>query len=59
MERRRILFLSENVTWSQVVRLLVLARGLDPAAWDVHFACACFDETLFRGTDRLRRWPIH
>ncbi len=59
MERRRILFLSENVTWSQVVRLLVLARGLDPAAWDVHFACASFDETLFRGTDRLRRWPIH
>jgi len=44
---RRILFLSEAVTWSQVVRLVVLARSLDPARFAVSFAAARFDERLF------------
>jgi UDP:flavonoid glycosyltransferase YjiC (YdhE family) len=47
MARRTILFLSENVTWSQVVRLLVLARGIDRSRFEVHFACQDFDEQLF------------
>jgi UDP:flavonoid glycosyltransferase YjiC (YdhE family) len=47
MTRRRILFLSENVTWSQVVRLLVLARGVDRRRFEPHFACARFDTALF------------
>lgn len=52
----RVLFLAEAVTWSQVVRLMVLARGL--RGCDVHFASARFDERLFEGT-RFKRWPIH
>jgi UDP:flavonoid glycosyltransferase YjiC (YdhE family)/uncharacterized protein (DUF2141 family) len=52
--KKRVLFLSENVTMSQVVRLLVLARSLDPERYEVHFACAAFDEDLFRGTSFIR-----
>lgn len=55
--KRKILFIAEAVTWSQVVRLLVLARGLDPRRYEVHFASARFDEHLFAGA-RVRRWPI-
>lgn len=55
--RKKILFLAEAVTWSQVVRLMVLARGLDTSRYEVHFASARFDERLFEGT-RFRRWPI-
>jgi UDP:flavonoid glycosyltransferase YjiC (YdhE family) len=35
---------------AQVVRLVVLAKGLDPARYDVHFACASFDPLIFSGT---------
>lgn len=52
----KVLFLAEAVTWSQVVRLMVLARGLG-RGFDVHFASARFDEKLFEGT-RFKRWPI-
>ena len=38
--RRRILFVAEAVTLAQVVRLVTLARALDPARYDVHFASA-------------------
>ena len=55
--RRRVLFLAEAVTWSQVVRLLVLARGLDPARWDVHFAAAPAADALI-GRAPGRRWPL-
>lgn len=51
MSRRRILFVAENVTLAQVVRLLVLARSLDRGRYDVHFACAGFDETVFGAAD--------
>jgi UDP:flavonoid glycosyltransferase YjiC (YdhE family) len=47
---KRILFVAENATMAQVVRLVVLARGLDPARHEVHFACAGFDPLLFAGT---------
>ncbi len=40
-----------------MVRLLDLARGLDPRRYEVHFASARFDERMFRGTS-FTRWPI-
>lgn len=54
--KKRALFIVEAVTWSQVVRLMVLARGL--VGYEVHFASARFDDRLFAGT-RFKRWPIH
>ena len=49
-QRKRILFVAENATMAQVVRLVVLARGLDPVRYEVHFACAGFEPLLFAGT---------
>ena len=57
MSRPRILFVSEAVTLAQVVRLVTLARTLDPARYDVHFAAARFDELVFGGT-RFARHDI-
>lgn len=51
---RRILFVCEAVTLAQVVRLVTLARGLDPARYQVHFASAHFDEMVFGGTTFIR-----
>src|SRR5688500_1171507 len=48
--RKRILFLAEALTLAQVVRLLALARGLDPERYEVHFACGPFDAIAFEGT---------
>lgn len=45
---KRILFVAEDVTLAQVVRLVVLARTLDPTRYRVHFACRYFDELVFR-----------
>lgn len=53
----KLLFVSENVTLAQVVRLFVLARGAALAGHDVHFACASFDERIFAGAP-LSRWKI-
>lgn len=53
----RILFVAEAVTLAQVVRLAVLARTLDGARYEVHFASAAFDDLVFRGLP-VRRWPI-
>ena len=47
---RSILFVAEAVTLAQVVRLVTLARALDPARYDVHFASAVFDPLVFAGT---------
>jgi UDP:flavonoid glycosyltransferase YjiC (YdhE family) len=55
--KKRILFIAEDVTWSQVVRLVVLARGLDPNKYEIHFASANFDKHLFQGVN-FTRWPI-
>jgi UDP:flavonoid glycosyltransferase YjiC (YdhE family) len=54
---KRILFVAEAVTLAQVVRLVVLARSLDPRRFEVHFAAARFDDLIFAGT-QFRRWPI-
>jgi UDP:flavonoid glycosyltransferase YjiC (YdhE family) len=56
--KKKILFIVEASTWSQVVRCLVLARGLDAHKYDVHFASASFDERMFGGTN-FERWPIY
>jgi UDP:flavonoid glycosyltransferase YjiC (YdhE family) len=48
--RKRILFLAEALTLAQVVRLLALARRLDPERYEVHFACGPFDAIAFEGT---------
>jgi UDP:flavonoid glycosyltransferase YjiC (YdhE family) len=50
----RILFVVEAVSLSQVVRLAALARALDPARYEVHFASAHFDELIFAGTTFAR-----
>lgn len=49
VDRRRILFVAENVTMAQVVRLVVLARALDPQRYAIHFACSDFDPLVFDG----------
>jgi UDP:flavonoid glycosyltransferase YjiC (YdhE family) len=54
---KRILFIGEIATYSQLVRPLVLARGLDSRRYEVHFASARFDERLFQGTN-FTRWSI-
>ncbi len=48
-EKPRILFVSENVTLAQVVRLVTLARGLSDD-YEVHFACSEFPDFVFGGT---------
>lgn len=55
--RKRVLFVAENVSLAQVVRLKVLAASLDPGRFDVHFACSQFDPMIFADVD-CRRWPI-
>jgi UDP:flavonoid glycosyltransferase YjiC (YdhE family) len=57
MKTKRVLFVAEAVTLAQVVRLVTLARALDPARYEVHFASARFDELVFHGTDFVRH-PI-
>jgi UDP:flavonoid glycosyltransferase YjiC (YdhE family) len=46
--RRRILFVSEAITLAQIVRLVTLARSLDPREYEIHFAAASFPERIFR-----------
>lgn len=56
--RTRILFVAENVSLAQVVRLRVLAGSLDPQRYEVVFACSEFDPLIFDGTGFERR-TIH
>lgn len=55
--KRRILFVAENVTLAQCVRLVTLARALDGERFEVHFACSEFPELVFAGTSFVRH-PI-
>jgi UDP:flavonoid glycosyltransferase YjiC (YdhE family) len=59
MRRTRVLFVVEHVTLAQVVRLRVLAGGLDPARYEVHFASASFDPAIFDATATFARHAIH
>jgi UDP:flavonoid glycosyltransferase YjiC (YdhE family) len=54
---RRILFIAENITLAQVVRLVTLAKKLDRAKYEVHFACSEFSPLVFAGT-QFRTWLI-
>ncbi|HYP86740.1 MAG TPA: nucleotide disphospho-sugar-binding domain-containing protein [Polyangiaceae bacterium] len=56
--RHRILFITENITLAQVVRLATLARGLPATDYEVHFACSDFDPMIFEGAE-LERWPLY
>ena len=52
MQHTKILFVAEAVTLAHVGRALALARTLDPARFDIHFACAdgydfCFEQNAF------------
>lgn len=50
----RILFFPEAASLAHVGRPIRLAETLDPAQWEVHFACADRYRTCFDG----REWPI-
>lgn len=52
-----VLFVAENVTLAQCVRLVTLASALDPGRYAVHFACSEFSELVFGGT-RFERHAI-
>jgi UDP:flavonoid glycosyltransferase YjiC (YdhE family) len=56
--RKKVLFVSERVTLAQLVRLVSLARALDPRVYEVHFASARFDDIALRGTSFIRH-AIH
>ena len=55
--RTRVLFVAENVSLAQVVRLHVLSRCLDPARYEVWFASCGYDPLIFSGA-QPRRYPI-
>jgi UDP:flavonoid glycosyltransferase YjiC (YdhE family) len=55
--RTKVLFVVESVTLAHVARSAVLASALDPAVYDVHFACAPqYQFVLDKLT--LRRLPV-
>jgi len=55
--QKRVLFVSEDVTLAQVVRLVTLARALDSEGVEVHFASSRFPELVF-GATRFARHRI-
>ena len=55
--RRRILFLAEAATLAHITRPLVLARGLNPDKYEIHFASADRYSFIF-GAEKFRRWPL-
>ena len=56
--RRRILFIAEAATLAHITRPLVLANGLNPEKYEVHFASADRYSMIF-GADRFKRWPLN
>ncbi len=55
--RRRLLFVAENITLAQVVRLVTLAEHLDRTRFDVHFAASEFDPLIFEA-GKFSTWPL-
>jgi len=53
----KIFFVAEAATLAHVVRLIVLAKALNPKRYDVHFACAPGYEHLLDGSG-VTLWPI-
>jgi UDP:flavonoid glycosyltransferase YjiC (YdhE family) len=56
--RKRILFIAEAVTLAHVTRPFVLARSLESAEFEVHFACASRFDFVFLNAG-FRRWKIN
>ncbi|MBF0674670.1 nucleotide disphospho-sugar-binding domain-containing protein [Pseudomonas sp.] len=54
---KKILFVSEDITLAQIVRLKALADCLENEPYEVHFASGNFDEKLL-GSAAYRHWPI-
>jgi UDP:flavonoid glycosyltransferase YjiC (YdhE family) len=48
--KKRILFVAENVTLAQTVRLARLAEALPPSNFEVHFASSSFPDLVFAET---------
>jgi UDP:flavonoid glycosyltransferase YjiC (YdhE family) len=57
MSRKRVLFVSENITLAQVVRLVTLADALADDLYEVHFACGDFPDFIFKHR-AWKRWPL-
>lgn len=57
MSRKRVLFVSENITLAQVVRLVTLADALPTEQYEVHFACQGFPDFIFEQR-AWKRWPL-
>jgi UDP:flavonoid glycosyltransferase YjiC (YdhE family) len=55
--RKKILFIAEAVTLAHVGRAIVLAQALDPALFEVHFACADGYDFCFTNCN-FKRWNI-
>lgn len=60
MAKTRVLFVAENITLAQVVRLSVLADALPPERYEVHFASSGFDPLVFEGKRFVRHelWTL-
>jgi UDP:flavonoid glycosyltransferase YjiC (YdhE family) len=56
--RKKVLFVTENVTLSQVVRLRVLAGALDPERFEIVFAAADFEPLIFADA-RFEQRTLH
>ena len=56
--KRRVLFIAEAVTLAHVARPLAMARTLDPARYEVIFACDPRYNSLLE-TSRLKLLPLH
>jgi len=55
---RGVLFVSEAVTLAHVARPLVLAQALDPASFELHFACADHSRSWLAGAEHIRHWSL-
>jgi UDP:flavonoid glycosyltransferase YjiC (YdhE family) len=55
--RRRVLFMAEATTLAHVTRPMVLARALDAAQYEIHFACAQGYDN-FLADSPFTRWPL-
>lgn len=54
---KRILFISEDITLAQIVRLKCLADSLHGLPYEIHFASSQFDSTLL-GQPEFKLWKI-
>lgn len=48
------MFVSEDITLAQIVRLVQLAKSLSNDLYEVHFACSNFKDLIFKGTSFIQ-----